>query len=324
MARRKSINATGLSGTGTVDNQSVHRVFACFNPACRAFVTVPEAELQEQSIFGRDFPCAACGQRHDAGMLLRIAPDATPEDGEEYLRRFLESAVRSKHCRLCECLKPLDAFDRHARMASGRQMECKTCKWLINARLNPKRTRDQLREAAEGRRLLEVFRGLPKDKLDEMEVGERFGWKCFQCAAPLDPADRKAWHIDHVLPARCLWRLSDGAALLCKDCNLSKSDIWPSQYFPVDKLKDLSLRCGVPYEILESPVPRLNPAALQELRERMDEIYKELASRPREMRRLRALVRETEGIDVLDFLKDYERGMVEKALEDAGKIEYES
>lgn len=310
MARRIARNQTGLVGTGKVNYQKIYRVFDCFNPECDHFFILEEDKIGGDKPEDLEFVCPKCGFVHN------ISIDASYQGG--YFEKFLEKTPQWKYCRVCENLKPLDTFDRHARMPSGHQMECKVCKWVINARLNPKRTRDQLREGGEGRRLLEVFRGEEKIKLDEDGLKKSFDNKCFKCGVDLSGSSRGEYHIDHVLPAKYLWRLEDAMALLCKKCNLEKRDSWPSQFYSHSQLKDLSLRTGISYEIVASELPRINPVALDKLKEKADEIYKELASRPREMRRLRNIILKTENIDILDYLKDYKKDNIEKILSELG------
>lgn len=310
MTRRVSKNKTGLIGTGKVNYQLVYRVFNCLNPGCQYFFAVPEDHLDFTDIENVKIICPECNFSHD------ISIDGSYRSG--YFAKFLEGTPRWKYCRVCENLKPLTAFDRHSRMPSDHQMECKTCKWVINSILNPKRTRDQLREGGEGRRLLEVFRGEEKDKVNEEEIRKVFSNKCFMCGFDLSLANRGQYHIDHVLPAKYLWRLEDAVALLCRKCNLEKRDKWPSTFYSDQQLKDLSLRTGMPYEILSSSKPKINPVALNRIKEHMDEIYKELANRPREMRRLRKIILEVEDIDILHYLKEYQKDTVQKILDALG------
>lgn len=307
MTRRTSKNKTGLVGTGKVNYQQICRVFDCLNPDCQNFIAVPESNIDFSNPEKIKIVCPNCNFSHD------ISIDASYKEG--YFFKFIASTPSWKYCRVCENLKPLEAFDKHIRMASGHQMECKTCKWVINSILNPKRTRDQLREGSEGRRLLEIFRGDEKVKINEKEIKRVFNNVCFKCGLDLKSSGRGQYHIDHVLPAKYLWRLEDAVALLCKKCNLEKRDKWPSKFYSEKQLKDLSLRTGVNYDVLSNPKPKINPFALNKVKEKVDEIYKELASRPREMRRLRNIILSTENVDILTYLKKYQKDKVLKILE---------
>lgn len=306
MVRRIPKHKTGLIGTGTVNYQQVYRVFQCFNPKCKNFIEILEQDIDFENIEKNKFICPKCKFSHD------ISLDASHVEG--YFEKFLNNMPQWKYCRICENIKPLASFDRHKRMPSDHQMECKTCKWQINSILNPLRTKDQLREGSEGRRLLEIFRGQEKIKTNEKQIKNDFNNKCFKCGIDLSMAKRGEYHIDHVLPAKYLWRLEDGTALLCRSCNLEKREKWPSEFYSLSQLKDLSLRIGIPFKLLASKKPKVNPSALKKVKENIDDIYKELASRPREMKKLRNIILEIEGIDVLDFLKKYNKNKVIKIL----------
>ncbi len=306
MTRRIPQNKTGLIGTGKVNYQKIYRVFDCLNPECEYFFIIEEDSISLDNLDDVKFTCPNCSFKHD------ISIDASYQNG--YFAKFLEKTPHWKYCRICENLKPVNVFDKHARMPSGYQMECKVCKWVINARLNPKRTRDQLREGSEGRRLLEVFRGEEKFKLDEKALLKDFGNVCFKCKKDLSSASRSDYHVDHVLPAKYLWRLEDAMTPLCKKCNLEKRDSWPSIFYTKTQLKDLSLRTGVPFEILSSKQPKINPTALEKIEGKADEIYRELASRPREMKRLRNIILATENIDILDYLQEYSKEKILKII----------
>lgn len=306
MSRRKIKNKTGLVGTGAVDYQKLYVVFQCLNPECKNFFEVPESGVDYFDMDNNIFVCSACGFKHDTTL------DDVYISG--YFEKFLEKAPAWKYCRICENLKPIDVFDKHARMPSGHQMECKVCKWVINAKLNPLRTRDQLREGSEGRRLLEVFRNEEKVKIDESEIREKFKNECFKCKRDLSKAKRSDFHIDHVLPAKYLWRLEDATALLCGRCNLEKRDKWPSHFYSVDQLKELSLYTGMSFELLSSKEPKINPDALEKAKQNADEIYRELADRPREMKKLRNIILKVEGIDIIDYIKSYNKEDILKLL----------
>lgn len=211
-----------------------------------------------------------------------------------------------KYCRVCERLKPFEAFDRHTASSrgfrSGRQLECKACKKLVNAVLNPLRTRDQHRESSDRRRLYGLLAG--GKKLNEGEVYRRFDSKCFNCGKQLA---RGEGSVDHTLPAKLLWSLSEGRTLLCHDCNGAKAEHWPSQFYKRDainvdteKLRKLSVLTGIPYELLAGP-PRLNPDAVKWLENNMDEFLVRWIKYPEEIKRIRKIVKDMERLDIFAF-----------------------
>lgn len=289
--RRQTRNVTGIRGTGVVNASVVWRVFECGRPGCEEIFKISEHELLAPGAQAT-LTCGRCGYQNQMAQML-LAP-------------------RWKYCRVCERLQPIDNFDRHARFPSGRQLECKHCKKLINAVLNPLRTRDQHREASERRRLYGILAG--EGRIDEGEVYRRFENRCFNCDRPLKRGEGR---VDHTLPARYLWPSTTGPTLLCQECNGDKADAWPSEFYQrgvgtvdPDKLRRLSVRSEIPYALLAGP-PRLNPQAVEWLKNHVDEFIERWIRYPDEIRRLRRLVLSLEGIDVFqgaaivpDFLRE--------------------
>jgi hypothetical protein len=210
-----------------------------------------------------------------------------------------------KYCRVCEQLQPLDSFDRHvpssASFRSGRQLECRSCKRLINAKLNPLRTGDQHRESSERRRLYGLLAG--ETRLNAADVHRRFGGECFNCGRPLT---QREGAMDHTLPARNLWPQTMGATLLCHECNAFKAEKWPSEFYrrgadiDREKLQRLSYLTGIPYETLAGP-PYLNPEAVQRILANVDEFLIRWIRYPDEIRRLRGTIRQMVGSDIFQY-----------------------
>jgi len=211
-----------------------------------------------------------------------------------------------KYCRVCEQLQPLDSFDRHvpnsASFRSGRQLECKSCKRLINAALNPLRTPDQHRESSERRRLYGILAG--ESKLNTRDVYQRFEGKCFNCKRSLSLGDAV---LDHTLPARYLWPLATGATLLCAECNANKAEKWPSEFYrrdgstvDRDKLQHLSYSTGIPYEVLDGK-PQLNWPAVERILLGVDQFLIRWIRYPDEIRRIRRTIREMAGVDIFTY-----------------------
>jgi hypothetical protein len=292
MARRQAKNVTGIRGTGQVDATVVWRVFGCSRAGCQAVLRISEDEITRSGTEVQ-LTCETCEQVNHHTHMSR---------GHPY-----------KFCRVCEQLQPLENYDRHkpnsGSFRSGRQLECKSCKRLINARLNPLRTRDQHREASDRRRLYGLLAG--EQKIDLDAVVERFGGRCFNCGE--DAAD---FRLDHTLAALFLWPASFGPTLLCGDCNGNKAERWPSEFYVRDgqidraKLQRLSFLTGIPYELLAG-APHFNPDAVARLLANVDEFLIRWIRYPDEIKKLRRKLRDVAGIDIFehaskipDFLAD--------------------
>jgi hypothetical protein len=166
--------------------------------------------------------------------------------------------------------------------------------------LNPKRTRDQHRESSERRRLYELLAG--EEKLDSKKIFARFGGKCFNCGKRLQPSTTRAvgYRLDHTLPARFLWPLTEGPTLLCEGCNNAKHEKWPSAFYKTDrKRRGLSVLTGIPYDLL-SGKPKLNPEAVKKLRANIDDFLARWIKYPNEIKKIRKFVLDMEGIDIFE------------------------
>jgi len=265
----------------------VWRVFECGRRGCSYLI-----KFQEDT---PDFPnieveCPTCGFGNTADFIRR---------GSQW-----------KYCRVCEQLQPIGNFDRHRRFSSGRQLECKSCKKLINAVLNPRRTADQHREAAQHRRLYNLLAG-QEGRLESERVFERFRSQCFSCDKALDYSAKGTYAIDHTLPAKYLWPVStETATLLCDECNNAKHEKWPSEFYSEAQLRKLSFLTGIPYPVLAGR-PMVCPDALRRLLSDVDGFLVQWIRYPTDIKRIRTLIREHAGIDIYnrahnvpDFLLD--------------------
>lgn len=157
----------------------------------------------------------------------------------------------------------------------GHQLECKACKkFFVNLPLNPLRDSTQHREDSLRRRAFEVLVGkllerkwiyhiyrLTKGKEFDVAIWEKFGKKCFNCGAPLKtPNDMD---LDHTMPLAYLWPLDETATCLCQTCNSSKSDKFPIDFYPPDKLDELAKITSLPLKTLRSTP--INKVAVEEL-----------------------------------------------------------
>lgn len=150
----------------------------------------------------------------------------------------------------------------------GHQLECKACKkFFVNSALNPQRTSSQHREDSLRRRAFEVlilrlinqdwiyhaYRLNHKNKEFDQSIWEKFDKKCFKCKTPLDTP--KAMELDHTFPLVFLYNLDESATCLCKNCNSSKSDSFPVDFYTQDELVELSTLTKIPLEDLKSKKP---------------------------------------------------------------------
>ena len=281
MPRRKTRNVTNIKGTGQVEYTLVWRVLECGRPGCDHLFKVSEdaADFNKAGV-----RCPKCKYRNQPELIQRGA--------------------RWKYCRVCEWLQPLENFHRHkpnrGSFRSGHQLECKVCKnTLINPFLNPKRTRDQHRESAERRRLYELLAG--EQKLNSRVIFHRFRGRCFKCGKQLRFSEKGGlqYRLDHTLPAKFLWPLIQGPTVLCEVCNNAKHEKWPSEFYNESQRRGLSVLTGIPYELL-SGRPRLSPEAVQKLRANIDEFLKRWIKYPNEIKKIRKLALEMEGIDIFE------------------------
>lgn len=149
----------------------------------------------------------------------------------------------------------------------GHQLECKSCKkFFVNASLNHLRTSTQHREDGLRRRAFEL---LTRDLLDlkwiyhsfrketglefDKYIWERFDKKCFNCSIQIDtPNDMD---LDHTMPLVGLYPLDESATCLCPSCNGKKSDLYPSEFYTIDKIQQLSEITGIDISIMKDTKP---------------------------------------------------------------------
>jgi len=139
-------------------------------------------------------------------------------------------------------------------------MECRSCKGAINAELNPLRTAEQMHESSSRRRAAELLLEGENRPVSFKKLFERFGSKCFKTGKKLSMENRGTWAIDHLLPSRYLYPLSDqNAALLSVEANNAKRDRWPSEFYTNNELIRLARLTGTDLTLLASKKPILNP-----------------------------------------------------------------
>lgn len=166
MARRKiysNLTKIGQYRPDHVDGQTLYKVFQRLNPDCTEMITVKKDDIDEDySII-----CPKCGYEHYSGgerHLFDFSMDVNNDSGEavsvqegEFVvshDEYIENAPLYKHCLICNTLKPIEYFHKHAVLKSGGQGECIICKTNYNAIKNGTRISDQYFESSQKRRLL--------------------------------------------------------------------------------------------------------------------------------------------------------------------------
>jgi len=337
MPRRKPKHKTGIQGTGTENYTVVWRVFECTRVGCHQLLRITEDDIIQLWDCKKNFEKAirdftkkyyrrkpgyddligktleACIQKKKQ-QEEKIPSIECPKCGQKiYLDEgFLKSTKNSrwKYCRVCEWLQPLENFDFHrpnlGSFRSGRQLECKICKKTkINPFLNPHRTSDQHREASQRRRLYGILSG-ELEKIESEKIFSKFKGKCFNCGASLDFKKGKiiGGGLDHTLPARYLWPLTtENATLLCDSCNNKKHDKWPSEFYSREKLKKLAVLTSIPFELISGP-PKLNPKAVRKILANVDKFIEDWIEYPEDIKKIRNLILEMEGIDIFEKAED--------------------
>jgi DNA-directed RNA polymerase subunit RPC12/RpoP len=277
MARRISINRTGISRLQDVKSNDIWVSYTCVNCG-----RINQINLGQELLNGKmlsetaEWECPHCGYIH---AITSDLPD-TWENWDEELRsadslacyrfwtNFFNIAVENKEaywkqCKTCGRILPASHFSFHAKWSRlEKQLECRCCKASINAVGNPKRTTEQHREATAKRRLGDLLAKLADgvdEKLDIDDIFERFDSKCFKTGIPLDKADTSSWHIDHILPSKYFYPLTkENACLLSKSANENKKARWASDFYSPQELVRLSEITGANLALLSSPVPIYN------------------------------------------------------------------
>ena len=273
MARRQTKNRTGLPRLADIPSHDALVSFACLACNTRGFVRVGLELLDAKAAFeSAEWVCENCGFVHsrDSDLPFEHWPeelrDASRVATERFWKAFFLSATEHvesywKQCKACGRILPFADFSRHKDWGPlERQMECRACKAVINAKLNPKRSKQQLHEASSRRRIADLLLEGENESIDIDDLFERFGGKCFKTGVDLDKADRGAWSIDHILPSRYLFPLTvSNAALLSRSANENKRDQWPSKFYKPSELKRLARITGADLTLLARPSPIVNP-----------------------------------------------------------------
>ena len=315
VVKKRQIRAQHVKGMGDV----VFKGFQCLNSECQEFNFIRKDEI------GDDFEvaCTRCetvlrsgeGTQFYEYELKNLESQAIIEEGQFTILHddYLQEAKEYKYCIICNTMKPLELFDRHAKRKSERQGECRLCKQVYNAIKNQSRLTDQHREAAQKRRMYLDLSG--SSKIDSKEVYRRFKYRCFKCNKDLREVAEKERPLDHTLPVVFLWPLTtENATLLCREHNSEKAGKWPSEYYSDDELKRLAVITGIPYDRLIS-APHYNPDAITRLKqsECVDRLLSKYAAYMSEIIRLRNRILEYEGFDFFAYSTTVSPGWVREA-----------
>lgn len=282
MARRKTQNKTNIARIPGITVHEALASYICVRCEDLNFVNVGTKTLTPAEAYeSQSWECKHCGFMHSkasplplknkSGKKLPFAswdPELTTEGSlatERFWKSFFTISTEAreaywKQCNTCGRKLPSRAFSGHSGWGPlEKQMECRSCKAVINTNLNPKRTKEQLHESAVRRRTAELLLAGENERLNFDELFKRFGSKCFKTGKPLSLKERKTWAIDHMLPSRWLYPLSiKNAVLLSKEANDNKRDKWPSEFYTNDELKKLAIITGTSLELLSRKTPVVN------------------------------------------------------------------
>lgn len=322
--KKNQVRADHVKRKGDV----VYRGFQCLNGECTHFNFVLDEDIDEEF----EIECPECGYILRAGdettlfeYELRDTRDGSAEVIEEGQFSILHDdyvgeAQRYKYCLLCNSMKPLHLFAKHGGRKSGRQGECKICKDVYNGIKNQTRLTDQHREAAQTRRLFIDITG--RSKINSPDVFRKFKHRCFKCGKDLKSQKmQKERHLDHTLPVSYLWpATTDSATLLCSRCNNEKHGKWPSEFYSMEELKELSILTGIDLELLAGQ-PEFNPEYMEKLKKPdfVDELLVKSSGRMREIMRLRNRILESTGFDMFGVSRKISREWIEKADKEYGE-----
>lgn len=282
MARRQTKNKTNIARIAGITVHEALASFVCIRCGQLNFINVGNKLLNPAEAYEtQSWKCEKCGFIHSKksplplkdkqGKKLPFATwnkEITAEESlaaQRFWKSFFTTSTEArdaywKQCNTCGRKLPARAFSGHSGWGPlEKQMECRSCKAVINTNLNPKRTKEQLHESAARRRTADLLLAGENERLNFEELFKRFDSKCFKTGKPLKIQERETWAIDHVLPSKWLYPLSSkNAALLSKEANDNKRDKWPSEFYTNDELKKLALITGASLELISRKTPIVN------------------------------------------------------------------
>ena len=273
MARRTTKNTTGIPRIEGLTSHDAWISYSCVQCQERNFENIGQQLFKQDEAYEKcRWMCSCCHTVHanDQELPFDSWPEAATEAEGTPAQRFWKAFFRSctekpevywKQCNACGRVLPNQDFSRHVNWGPlEKQLECRACKAVINAKLNPKRTSEQLRESAAKRRIAELLMEANDEKLDVLALFKRFDSRCFKTDEVLDIKNSASWQIDHTIPSRYFYPLSiQNATLLSKDANQNKSGKWPSEFYTNSELVKLARITGADLSLLASRTPINNP-----------------------------------------------------------------
>lgn len=282
MARRQTKNKTNIARIAGITVHEALASFVCIRCGQLNFINVGNKLLNPAEAYEtQSWKCEKCGFVHNKKSPLPLkdkqgkklpfatwSKEITTENSlaaQRFWKSFFTTSTEArdaywKQCNTCGRKLPARAFSGHSGWGPlEKQMECRSCKAVINTNLNPKRTKEQLHESAARRRTADLLLAGANERLNFEELFEKFDNKCFKTGKPLKIQERETWAIDHILPSKWLYPLSNkNAALLSKEANDNKRDKWPSEFYTNDELKKLALITGASLELISRKTPIVN------------------------------------------------------------------
>jgi len=272
MARRKPKNKTRIPRIKGISPNDAWVSYCCVNCLERNFVKIGKTLISPQIAFeSAEWKCDHCQFSHAKERELPFKLwqakflKAGSISAKGFWRAFFRSACEKpesywKQCNTCGRILPNADFSKHVKWGPlEKQVECRACKGPLNADQNPKRTKQQLHESSVKRRIADMLIAGENQTIDDEDLFNRFGSKCFKTGEKLDISKRSSWHIDHILPSKYLYPLTkENAALLSKDANQNKKDKWPSEFYTNAELKKLARLVGADLSLLSKNEPVVN------------------------------------------------------------------
>jgi hypothetical protein len=286
------------------ESDRLYRLISCLNLECKNNFVVSDEEASSDAVL----VCAVCGYEHQRGRttkfydyeLVLVESGEALGDGAFEIAHdaHLDTAPVCKYCIVCSTLQPAANFDRHGSRRSGLQGECRVCKQVYNDLKNGSRLPEQHREAADYRRMMVEFAS-EAGHLEISSLYERFEGKCFKCDRALVESTSTAdgYRLDHTLPAKFLWPLTNGPTLLCHTCNSAKAEKWPSEFYEPTELRRLAVLTDIDYGLLAGEAC-YNPAAIEYLQENSDKVIEAWIAYAPRLRQLRQRIFDATGVDV--------------------------
>lgn len=272
MTRRQTKNITGIKRINNIPYHEAWIAYICINCKELNVIKVGNELLDPEDTYNKsNWECIHCRFMHSKNSDIPLVNwnqdyrTAGSNQANSFWKAFFRNSTEHKEsywkqCNVCGRILPFHDFSKHKKWGPlERQMECRSCKGAINAKLNPLRTKQQLHESSVKRRIADLLLEKENVNISINELFKKFDSRCFKTGKKLDIENRKEWAIDHILPSKYLYPLNkQNAALLSKEANNAKSDKWPSKFYTNSELIKLSKITGANLELLSSKEPIIN------------------------------------------------------------------